>query len=84
MNDIVAEGLSLLVFGMGFVLVFLTLLVIATSTMSRIMMRIEPAPTPASIKPNQGTASASQPNDQVLVAVMSAAIKKYRADRHDK
>jgi len=80
--DIVAEGFYLLVFGMGFVFVFLTLLVIATSIMSRIMMRFEPAPVPASPRKGHAVAASGQPNDQALVAVMSAAIKKYREDRN--
>lgn len=82
MDDIVAEGFYLLIFGMGFVVVFLTLLVIATSIMSRIMMRFEPAPVPASPRKGNTVTTSGQPNDQALVAVMSAAIKKYREDRN--
>lgn len=83
MDGIIGEGFTLLVFGMGFVVVFLTLLVIATTFMSRILMRFEPVPLPLAPKNNQSSATANrQANDPVLVAVMSAAIKKYREDRN--
>ncbi|KDE40512.1 MAG: OadG family protein [Nitrincola lacisaponensis] len=85
MDDLLAEGLSLMVFGMGFVVVFLTLLVIATSLMSRLVMRFEPAPVPvtAAKKGSAPAAPSGQPDDQVLIAVMTAALKKFRADRND-
>lgn len=84
MDDLLAEGISLMVFGMGFVAVFLTLLVIATSVMSRLVMRFEPAPVPVvpRKKGNAATAASGKQDDQVLVAVMSAALKKHRADRN--
>ncbi|WP_417581729.1 OadG family protein [Nitrincola sp.] len=84
MDELLAEGLSLMLFGMGFVVVFLTLLVIATNIMSRLVMRFEPAAAP--VVPARGRASSTsasgQPDDQVLVAVMTAALQKFRADRN--
>lgn len=44
MDNLLSEGLSLMVLGMGFVFVFLTLLVIATAGMSRLVTRYGPAP----------------------------------------
>lgn len=83
MDGIVAEGFNLLIFGMGFVFVFLTLLVVATSFMSRVLMRFEPAHVPVVPKKGRASAAASgHVSDQALVAVMSAAIKKYREDRN--
>ena len=83
MDGIIGEGFTLLVFGMGFVIVFLTLLVIATTYMSRILMRFEPVPVPIVPKNKQLSATTNrQANDPALVAVMSAAIKKYREDRN--
>lgn len=88
MDGILAEGFSLLLFGMGFVVVFLTLLVFATSLMSRILVRFEPAPLPVAAKKTGATAGATAgaaagaANDPALIAVLSAAVKKYREDRN--
>ncbi len=92
MDGILAEGFSLLLFGMGFVVVFLTLLVFATSLMSRILVRFEPAPLPVAAKKTGATAGATAGaaagatagavNDPALIAVLSAAVKKYREDRN--
>ncbi|KGK42989.1 hypothetical protein LH51_03105 [Nitrincola sp. A-D6] len=85
MDELLAEGLSLMLYGMGFVVVFLTLLVIATNFMSRLVMRFEPAAVPTvPAKGRAASPSASgQPDDQTLVAVMTAAVQKFRADRKD-
>ena len=84
MDELLAEGFSLMLFGMGFVVVFLTLLVIATTLMSRIVMRYEPAPVPVVPTKRGGLSNSAsgQPDEQVLVAVMTAALKKFRADRN--
>lgn len=84
MDGILAEGFSLLLFGMGFVVVFLTLLVFATSLMSRILVRFEPAPVPVAAKKTGAIAGATAgaANDPALIAVLSAAVKKYREDRN--
>jgi oxaloacetate decarboxylase gamma subunit len=84
MDELLAEGISLMLFGMGFVIVFLTLLVIATTIMSRLVMRYEPVAAPAT-PAGRGTAAPSasgQPDDQTLIAVMTAALQKFRADRN--
>lgn len=81
-NDIVAQGLELMLFGMGTVVVFLALLVVITTTMSRFIGRyfaepLAPAPTrPAA--PKQAVGSA--PGDEV-VAVISAAIRQHRQSK---
>ena len=43
MSDLLYEGLQLAVFGMGTVFTFLTLLVMVTTLMSKIIMAMEPA-----------------------------------------
>ncbi|MFC6669898.1 OadG family protein [Marinobacterium aestuariivivens] len=82
MDNLLSEGLSLMVFGMGFVFVFLTLLVIATGLMSKVVTKYAPAPEP---KPARKTARQAEPtgaatakNDE-LVAVITAAVHKYRS-----
>ncbi|KAA0874692.1 OadG family protein [Nitrincola tapanii] len=81
MDDLIAEGLSLMVFGMGFVIVFLTLLVFVTSLMSRLVMRFEPAPVAKPAVTRSPSAAQPAQNDAELVAVMTAAIRKFRSDR---
>lgn len=81
MDNLLSEGLSLMVLGMGFVFVFLTLLVIATAGMSRLVTRYGPAPVVEPVKPRPAAApsvTADTKNDE-LIAVMSAAIHKYRS-----
>ena len=70
--DIVSQGFSLMLYGMGTVLVFLTALVVVTSAMSRAIGRWFPDPS--------GEAAATTPpaGDERLVAVIGAAISQYR------
>lgn len=84
MDELLAEGISLMLFGMGFVIVFLTLLVIATTIMSRLVMRYEPVAVPVTPAGRRTAASSAtdQPDDQTLIAVMTAALQKFRADRN--
>ncbi len=80
--SIVEQGVELMLFGMGTVIVFLGLLVLATTVMSRLVSRYfpepEPAPAPAPVRV-AGPTSAS-PDDEV-VAVISAAIHQHRNRR---
>ena len=63
-NELLQEGLVLMLAGMGTVFVFLTALVVAMSGMSRVIMRIAPTST--------GEAGDEE------VAAISAAIRKHR------
>jgi oxaloacetate decarboxylase gamma subunit len=89
-SNLMSEGLNLMLVGMGFVFVFLTLLVFATSLMSKIITRYEkdvgtlpeegiPAPTAVI---SQAMSSRQHANDDKnLITVLSAAIHKFRS-RH--
>ena len=87
--ELINEGLSLMVFGMGFVFIFLTLLVFATGTMSKVVQTI--APEEAAPAPRGATASGKTPapifgaadpaTDPVLLAVINDAISQHRARR---
>jgi len=80
-SDLMLEGLTLMVFGMGFVFTFLTLLVFSTKAMSATVLRFAPVeevmvkPSVAMISPSQQVA-----NDPQLMAVLSAAVHRYRQD----
>lgn len=76
-ESIISQGLELMLFGMGTVVVFLTLLVIATSVMSALLTRYAPAPEVDDIDAAVAPASA----DATLLAVISAAIHKHRSRR---
>ncbi len=41
-NDLLAEAINLTLFGMGFVFVFLTLMVLVTTVMSLLVKRLQP------------------------------------------
>ncbi|MDX1735575.1 MAG: OadG family protein [Halioglobus sp.] len=75
-GDIVAQGIELMIYGMGTVLVFLTALVFATSFMSWCLGRFMPAPAAAPAASQAPRAA----DDAHLVAVISAAIRRYRED----
>ena len=76
-TSIINDGLTLLALGMGFVYVFLTVLVIATTVMSKLIMKYsapEPLSTPNSSPQNSQTTHID-PN--VLTAIKEA-IKLHR------
>jgi oxaloacetate decarboxylase (Na+ extruding) subunit gamma len=91
-SNLLNEGLSLMVFGVGFVFVFLTLLVIATSLMSWIITKYEknvgvlpedgiPAPT-AVVGPHKHKHDhvlSTHTQDSSVITVLTAAIHKYRS-----
>ncbi|MBF8222332.1 OadG family protein [Halomonas sp. 328] len=76
-TELLQEGLALMGFGMGFVFVFLTVLVISTTLMSRVVNRLVPVPEPKAPTP----AAPARQDDEELLAVMSAALHRYR-QRH--
>lgn len=75
---IIDQGLELMLYGMGTVVVFLALLVLATSIMSRLVGRYFPEPEPELPAPRKAAAPAVDPQ---LVAVISAAIHQHRNRR---
>lgn len=78
MDQIVSEGLSLMLFGMGFVFVFLTLLVLATTLMSKLATKYAPEPIQPPKAP-AGVKTVNATNDDQLLAVLTAAVHKYRS-----
>lgn len=78
MDNLMSEGLSLLVFGMGFVFVFLTLLVFATGLMSKLVIKIVPEAKPQLGQPKPAAVAAASPENDELIAVMTAAVHQFR------
>ena len=78
-SDITAsimEGLYLMLVGMSFVLAFLTIVVFSLGILARLAPE-EPAPV-------KGPADKKKHNDQRLLAVISAAVHRYREDQNQK
>jgi oxaloacetate decarboxylase gamma subunit len=78
---LLAQGLELLLYGMGTVLVFLTLLVVATRSMSAVVRRWFPEPEllPEPRVP-EAAADAEQLPPQLLAAIGSA-VHRFRRER---
>lgn len=72
MSDLILEGLQLMLMGMGTVFVFLTILVIGTTFMSRLIMRMPGVPEPET---NRRGRSSGQQDNLAEVAAVAAAIK---------
>jgi oxaloacetate decarboxylase gamma subunit len=77
---LLSQGVELMVYGMGTVVLFLTLLVFATRLMSRIVGRYfseaEPASAAAPTTPAPRSSAAPE-----VVAAISAALHRHRGDR---
>lgn len=74
MSELISEGLTLMLFGMGVVFVFITLLVIATSLMSRLLLVWFP-PLKPELPPLENRHELAK-----IAAVVASAIQRYRSD----
>lgn len=79
-DNLLQQGIELMLFGMGTVFVFLALLVLITTAMSALLRRyIKPEPAP--VLPGANAQQITGDNDEQLIAVIGVAIHKYRS-RH--
>ena len=80
--DIVDQGLELMVYGMGTVVVFLTLLILVTTLMSWFVGRYFPETDVPVIGAARAGAPQPQPVDQSrLIAIVTAAVHRHRAGK---
>ena len=77
-GDIFSQGVDLMVFGMGVVFVFLTMLVILTSAMSAIIGRCFPGSQSDSRTTRKPV---KQGEEQQIISAIFAAIKLHRSRR---
>lgn len=80
-NELLTEGINLMVFGMGFVFLFLVVLVWATSLMSRLVTKLlpeEPLVEKTTVV-KKAAPSESVPED--VVAAIALAIRQHRQVR---
>lgn len=82
MDDMITGAVELMTLGMGVVFTFLTLLVVATTAMSRIARRVEGPPPPAlPLPPAAGSLKPSA--DPRLTRAIELAIAQHRKRHHD-
>ncbi|WP_196157255.1 OadG family protein [Reinekea sp. G2M2-21] len=74
MSELILEGVDLMFMGMGTVFVFLALLVIGTSIMSQIIMRL---PAPNEIESHSSKTRRTSGEDLTEVAAVAAAVKLF-------
>ena len=80
MDNLMSEAASLMLVGMGFVFIFLNILVFVTSFMSKLVNQfypepiVEPAPDISVSQTNTGSI-----DDAQLIAVISAAVSQHRS-----
>lgn len=79
-GDIIAQGVELMLYGMGTVVVFLGLLVLATFGMSGLITRYFPEPElpPVTARVRSPGKAAPAELDPGVVAVITAAIHQHR------
>lgn len=80
-ESIISQGLSLMVYGMGVVFLFLTLLVILTTIMSSLVQRFfKPEPASAPVKNSAPIGAVPAANvDPRTLEVIKAALKQHRS-----
>ncbi len=78
-TELLLSGVDLMLLGMGIVFLFLAILVLAMNSMSWLAQKIEVAePAVEFISSTTTSAKRDSGNDE-LIAVVTAAIKRYRA-----
>ncbi|SES30701.1 oxaloacetate decarboxylase, gamma subunit [Vreelandella subterranea] len=79
--ELLQEGLGLMALGMGFVFVFLAILVFTLTLMSGIIRRFQPTPAPVASGDSAKPKSPAKNQDDETLAVISAAVHRYRSKR---
>lgn len=77
-THLLMEGFELMLFGMGFVLLFLTLLVYSIRGMSLLVARFAPEPPPSAPAVRAPSVVTNEINSN-LIAAIQAAVHQHRA-----
>ncbi|CAG9297634.1 OadG family protein [Celerinatantimonas diazotrophica] len=80
-EELLSEGLTLMMLGMGFVFLFLLFLVFMTQLMSKIVARLEKNQrvTESPVSTSIPTDTNTTPTHDELIAVLTAAVHHHRA-----
>ena len=81
-DDLIEQGMDLMIYGMGTVVVFLTLLAVSTVLMSRFILKF--FPDPEQLPDNRGNSAGSGSTpvvDAAIEQVIKQAIKQHRGKR---
>lgn len=80
-DNLLQQGIDLMVYGMGTVIVFLTILVILTGIMSRLVQRYFPDPVVVEPKKSRAPAAAGAAVEPHIQRVIEEAIRQHRKPR---
>ncbi|MBT2786685.1 MULTISPECIES: OadG family transporter subunit [unclassified Halomonas] len=80
-QELLQDGLALMALGMGLVFVFLTVLVISVTLMSKLIGRFQPVPVAVDTGKKTSQSSAPSAQSDEVMAVISAAVHRYRSTR---
>ncbi|OEY67778.1 OadG family protein [Marinobacter sp. X15-166B] len=83
MNELMTQAVDLMIAGMGFVFAFLVILVIATTLMSKVIVRFAPPEPATPVRTPRAKSSAPESVDPDTVEAIKKAIAQFRA-RHKK
>ena len=85
-SELIGEGINLMFSGMGFVLVFLLILIWAIGVISKLINRFFPEPQPEPKTPQNSTAHSAAPTDDFerLRPMIAAAIAHHRRTKQFK
>ena len=78
MNEVLSEGLAMMLIGMGTVLIFLCIMIVAMNVMSWAITKINkifPEPVTASVGGGKPKSSASN-DDEIAAAIVAAMFSK--------
>lgn len=78
--NMLMSGLELMVLGMGMVFLFLVVLIVCMQGMSLLAARLSPE-APATSHSTPRVVSGGDASDPRLIAVLSAAVSRYRSTR---
>ena len=78
-GEILNESIQLLIYGMGTVFIFLFILILATTAMSRLIARYAPEPDP--VVPAKRRVKTVQSVDPDVLQAIGLAVQEYRRER---
>ena len=77
MNEILSEGIAMMFIGMGTVLVFLCIMIVAMNIMSWAVVKINTIfPEPVAVIPGAKKANSSSDDSEVAAAIVAAMLSK--------